>query len=215
MSPPLRLYLLDDHTLFRQGLEGLLVAAGHEVVGSSDDPTQALSDIRQLEPDVALIDLHLAGRSGLDLLRDLSGRGLKARTLVLTMSSQPRHVQMALQLGARGYVLKGSPSDELLRAIRQVAAGQVFLGRGVDDLAQPNRQRAPGDDPFASLSMRELEVVRMVVDGHSSADIARELHLSPKTVDSYRSRLMAKVGAQDLTALVKLAVRHGLTDTDA
>lgn len=209
------IYILDDHTLFRQGLESLLVAGGYCVAGGGANPTLALDVLRRLEPAVILIDIHLCGRSGLDMLREMRARNLKTRALVLTMSSQPRHIRLALQMGAHGYVLKGAPSEELLHAIDEVCAGRSYLGHDVRGLEASFGKRDPDSDPFDDLSTRELEVVRLVVNGSSSADIARELHLSPKTVDSYRSRLMAKVGATDLTALVKLAIRHGLTDTGA
>ncbi len=209
-----RIYLVDDHAMVRQGLRALLSEAGHDVVGDSGDLTQALADLQQLAPDIVLVDLSLGARSGMELLAELQRRHLPTRPLVLTMSAQPRHVGMALKLGAAGYVLKGSPSDELLQAIAALRAGRRHLGAGVAELAARALADGEADDPFASLSVRERQVVTMVVNGHSSSEIAAALHLSPKTVDSYRSRLMAKLGAADVTALVKLALRHGLISND-
>ena len=210
-----RIYLVDDHAMVRQGLRALLGEAGHEVVGDCGDITQALAELQQLTPDIVLVDLSIGARSGMELLAELQRRHLPPRPLVLTMSAQPRHVGMALKLGACGYVLKGSPSQELLQAIEALSNGRRHLGEGVAELAARALAEGPGDDPFASLSVRERQVVTMVVDGHSSTEIATALHLSPKTVDSYRSRLMAKLGAPDVTALVKLALRHGLISNDA
>lgn len=210
-----RIYLVDDHAMVRQGLRALLTEAGHDVVGDSGDITPALAELQQLTPDVALVDLSIGARSGMELLAELQRRHLPTRALVLTMSAQPRHVAMALKLGACGYVLKGSPSEELLQAIAALRSGRRHLGQGVAELAARALAEGAGDDPFASLSVRERQVVTMVVDGHSSSEIATALHLSPKTVDSYRSRLMAKLGAADVTALVKLALRHGLISNDA
>ena len=198
----------------RQGLRALLTEAGHEVVGDSGDVTVALAELQRLAPDIVTVDLSLGTRSGMELLAELQRRQLPCRPLVLTMSAQPRHVGMALKLGACGYVLKGSPSEELLQAIATLRAGRRHLGQGVAELAARALAEGAGDDPFASLSVRERQVVTMVVDGHSSNDIATALHLSPKTVDSYRSRLMAKLGAAEVTALVKLALRHGLISND-
>lgn len=209
-----RIYLVDDHAMVRQGLRALLGQAGHEVVGDSGDLTVALADLQQLTPDIVLVDLSLGERSGMELLEELQRRQLPVRPLVLTMSAQPRHVGMALKLGACGYVLKGSPSEELLQAIDALRAGRRHLGQGVAELAARALAQGEAQDPFSSLSVRERQVVTLVVNGHSSNDIATALHLSPKTVDSYRSRLMAKLGAPDVTALVKLALRHGLINDD-
>ncbi len=215
MTQPARVYLVDDHAMVRQGLRALLTEAGHDIVGDSGNITVALAELQQLAPDVVLVDLSLGERSGMELLAELQRRHLPTRALVLTMSAQPRHVAMALKLGAAGYVLKGSPSEELLQAIEALRVGRRHLGEGVAELAARALAAGPSDDPFASLSVRERQVVTMVVDGHSSSEIGLALHLSPKTVDSYRSRLMAKLGAADVTALVKLALRHGLISNDA
>lgn len=209
-----RLYLLDDHALVRDGLRSLLEAAGHVVVGESADPGVALSDVQRLTPDVVLLDLSLGERSGFELLSELRRCGQASRCIVLTMSAQPRHVAEALRLGAQGYVLKGSPSSELLQAVQAVGLGRRFLGSTVPELAAQALTLDPVGDPFAPLSPRERQIVRMVVDGRSSALIGAQLHLSPKTVDSYRSRLMAKLHVGDVTALVKLALRHGLITPD-
>ena len=208
-----RLYLVDDHQMVREGLRAVLQAAGHVVVGESDDPTEALAQIASLAPQVLLLDLSLGRRSGFEVLAELPRRSSAVRTVVLTMSAQPQHVAEALRLGAMAYVLKGSPASEVLRAIDAVLQGRRYLGQQVAELAA---QALTGDttiDPFASLSPRERQIVVMVVNGHSSAAIGRDLHLSPKTVDTYRSRLMTKLGTADVTALVKLAIHHGLAST--
>ena len=205
------IYLVDDHTLMRDGLRALLEAAGHRVVGESADPTRALAQLRELGPVVVLLDLHLDQRSGFELLTELQRRAPEVRSIVLTMSAQPRHVAEALRLGAAGYVLKGSPAAQLLQAVDAVSKGQRFLGPDVAELAVQGFT-APGDNALDTLSVRERQIVLMVVQGQSSAEIGRALHLSPKTVDSYRSRIMAKLGAPDVPALVRFAIRHGLID---
>lgn len=207
------LYLVDDHTLLRDGLRAVLQAAGHQVVGESADPTQALAELRDLGPVVVLLDLHLGQRSGFELLTELQRRAPQVRAIVLTMSAQPRHVAEALRLGAAGYVLKGSPASQLLEAVDAVEKGQRFLGSDVADLAVQGLT-APGDGALDTLSVRERQIVLMVVQGQSSTEIGRALHLSPKTVDSYRSRIMAKLATPDVPALVRFAIRHGLIDAD-
>jgi DNA-binding NarL/FixJ family response regulator len=137
------------------------------------------------------------------------------RVLVLTMSGQLHNVAEALQLGVLGYVLKGSPAAELLQAVEAVAAGRCHLGPGVPDLvARGLAAPAPQGDVLDLLSPRERQIVRLVVQGHSSAAIGQQLHLSPKTVDTYRSRLMAKLGVPDVVALVRMVVQAGLLEDE-
>jgi len=209
-----QLYLVDDHTLLRDGLRAVLQAAGHRVVGESADPTQAMADLRDLGPVVLLLDLHLGKRSGFELLTELQRRPLEVRGIVLTMSAQPRHVAEAMRLGAFGYVLKGSPASELLEAIDAVGRGQRFLGSEVAELALQGLT-APGDEALDTLSVRERQIVLLVVQGQSSTEIGRALHLSPKTVDSYRSRIMSKLATPDVPALVRFAIRHGLVNAES
>lgn len=208
-----QLYLVDDHTLLRDGLRAVLQAAGHRVVGESADPTQAMSDLCDLGPVVLLLDLHLGKRSGFELLTELQRRPLEARAIVLTMSAQPRHVAEALRLGAFGYVLKGSPASELLEAIDAVGRGQRYLGSEVAELVVLGLT-VPENEALDTLSVRERQIVLLVVQGQSSTEIGRALHLSPKTVDSYRSRIMSKLATPDVPALVRFAIRHSLIDAE-
>lgn len=208
----IRLYLVDDHQIMREGLRVLMQAWNYKVVGESADTTEALADIRKLSPDLLLLDLHLEGRSGLELLADLQRHGTGTRCVVLTMSAQPRMVAEALRMGALGYVLKGSPGRELAQAIEAAAAGRRYLGSNVAELALQSLNQ--DEDPIGSLSPRERQTVAMVVRGLSSAEIGKQLHLSPKTVATYRSRLMAKLGVGDVPALVRLAIRHKLVESD-
>lgn len=207
------IYLVDDHTMMRDGLRAMLVANGHRVVGDSSDLTEALSQMRDLSPLVLLLDLNLGERSGLELLTELQRRELDVRVIVLTMSAQPRHVAEALRLGASGYLLKGSSAVELLAAVEAVTRGERYLGQDVAEL-KARGLTAPGDDALDMLSVRERQIVLLVVQGQSSSGIGKLLHLSPKTVDSYRSRLMAKLAAPDVPALVRFAIRHGLIDAN-
>ena len=207
-----RLYLIDDHAIVREGLRAMLEAAGHSVVGESSDPTQAVADLQRLAPAVTLLDLHLADRSGLEVLAEVRRRSLPLHCIVYTMSAQPRHVAEALRLGASAYVLKGSPSSEVLHAIDAVLRNVRHLGQGVAELAAEALVVPDGADPLRGLSPRERQIVVMVVKGQSSAAIGQVLHLSPKTVDTYRSRLMLKLGVTDLAGLIRLAVRTGIVD---
>jgi two-component system, NarL family, invasion response regulator UvrY len=205
-------YLVDDHAMLRDGLRAVLQAHGHQVVGESAEPIQALADLQRLAPAVVLIDLELGQRSGFELLTEVQRRRLTIKMIVLTMSAQPRHVAEALRLGAAGYVLKGASAVELMGAIDCVLMGRRYLGGDVADLAVQGLTARAGDAPLDSLSARERQIIVLVVRGASSTEIAAALHLSPKTVDSYRSRLMAKMGVADVPALVRLAIRSGLID---
>jgi len=208
-----RLYLIDDHTVMREGLRTLLQSSGHVVIGEASDPTPALAAIAATAPDIVLLDLNLGLRSGLEVLAELSKRRIESRVIVLTMSNQPRHVAEAMRLGAFGYVLKGAPSDQLLLAIETVAGGRRYLAAQEADLAVKGLTDADGHD-LESLSPRERQILVMVAKGATSASIGEELHLSPKTVDTYRSRLMAKLGLGDVSAIVRWAIRHQLIGLD-
>lgn len=209
-----RLYLVDDHQLMREGLRALLEARGYTVVGESADPTEALADLLRLRPEVLLLDLNLGGRSGFELLAELQRRHLPTRCVVLTMSAQPRQVAEAMRMGASAYVLKGSAGSDLMSAIDAAAKGKKHLGAEVADLALQVFMQPDSDDPLGALSPRERQIIIMVVDGRSSAQIGLELHLSPKTVATYRSRLMAKLRVNDVAGLVRLAVRNKLIDAE-
>ncbi len=208
------LYLVDDHPIMRDGLRALLEARGHQVVGESVDPTQALADILRLRPEVLILDLNLGGRSGFELLAEMQRRDTPTRCVVLTMSAQPRQVAEALRMGACAYVLKGSAGSELLQAIDAAVLGKKYMGADVADLAFQVFSLKDEDSPLNALSPREQQIIVMVVNGKSSSAIGGALHLSPKTVATYRSRLMAKLGVTDVPGLVRLAVRYKLVDSE-
>lgn len=205
-----QVYLVDDHAILRDALVALLASHGHTVVGQTSDPEKALADVRALSPDLVLVDLNLGDRSGFELLAELKRRALRVKTIVTTMSSRPGDVAEALRQGADGYVLKGSTGDELLQGIDAVMAGKRHFEGKVTELAVRGLTTPSDASALATLSTRERQVILLVVNGKTSAEVAEELHLSPKTVDSYRSRLMAKVGVKDVQGLVRFALRVGL-----
>ena len=204
------IYLIDDHPIVRAGLSALLEAAGHSIVGESEDITEALSEVKRLAPDIVMLDLHLDGRSGFEVLAEMQRRQMAASVIVLSMSDQPRDVAEALRMGASGYVLKGSASIELVSAVAAVMQGRRYLGAGLTDIAV---QGLTSDaERGTTLSPRERQILVMVASGKSSAAIGEALHLSPKTVDTYRSRLMAKLELSDVPALVRWAIREKLIE---
>lgn len=204
-----RVLLADDHALLREGLRGLLEAAGFAVVGEAGNGRDALQLALELVPDVVLMDLGMPDMNGIEATALLRERVPRARVIVLSMHADAEHVHRALQAGAAGYLLKESVAAEVIDAVRAVRVGRLHVSEALAGAARSARLRPAG--PLESLSQREREVLQLVVEGHTSATIAQRMHLSPKTIETYRSRLMQKLGVRDLPALVKFAVLHGIT----
>ena len=207
-------YLVEDFPILRDGLRTILEGAGYRVIGEADHPAPAVADLARLEPPVAVVDLRLDHHSGIEVLEQVQRRHLRTRVILLSLTEHPRDVADAMRMGAFGYLLKDSHADELLSAVDMVVGGGRYLGLRAQQLAVEGlmrETRQPGGEP---LSMREKQIVMLVLRGKSSAAIAAALFLSPKTVDSYRSRVMAKLGVDDLPALVRLAIREGWIGVD-
>ena len=212
MTAPIRIYIADDHTIVRDGLAVMLqVHSDITVVGSGSDGRQAVKEIEQLHPDVVIMDIAMPNLNGIEaalLLRDVAPA---VKTIMLSMYATKEHIFRALQAGARGYLLKNSAGSELVNAIRIVQSGQRYLSQKIADTVVDDyllESRAAG--PLDALSTREREVLQLVAEGHSSAQVAAMLSLSPKSIETYRSRLMQKIGVSDLPSLVKFSIHHGL-----
>jgi DNA-binding NarL/FixJ family response regulator len=211
VSVKTRLLLADDHAVVRYGLRALLELEGMTVVGEASDGREALRLARELKPDVVILDIAMPGLNGIDAAAALHSQSSPPRVVILSMHRDTEHVHRAFAAGASAYVLKGSGSDEIVVAVRAALAGRQYVSRGLSAPGAAGPPRADRPSPLDSLSAREREVLQLVVEGNSSAQIAVLVHLSPKSVDTYRSRLMKKLGVSDVTALVKFAVQHGLT----
>jgi DNA-binding NarL/FixJ family response regulator len=196
----------DDHAVMRDGLKAVLEAAGMRVVAQAADGRAAVRRALETLPDVVLLDIAMPGLNGIEAAAQLREKCPATRIVMLSMHSTSEHVHRALDAGASGYLLKESAAAEIVAAVRSVHAGKQYLSAAVAGL-----ERRPGASPLARLSARERQVLQLVVEGRSSAEIAATVHLSPKSVDSYRSRLMKKLGVADVPALVKFALLHGLT----
>jgi DNA-binding NarL/FixJ family response regulator len=205
-----RVLLADDHTVVRYGLRALLELSGMTVVAEAGEGREALRLAEALEPDVAVLDVTMPGLNGIEATSELRERCPRTRVVILSMHSDAERVHRAFAAGASAYLLKGSASEEIVMAIRAVMTGGRYLSRelaGIDAAGATDGAVSPLD----RLSARERQVLQLVVEGHSSAEIAGIVHLSPKSVDTYRSRLMRKLGVSDLPGLVKFAIQHGLT----
>lgn len=208
------LVLVEDHEVVRQGLRALLAAEpGFQIVGEAGDGLAAAELVSRLRPDVLLLDLMLPGLPGLDVVRAVRHSSPETRIIILSMHTDEAYVLSALQAGAVGYVLKRSGSAELLAAIRAAVAGHRYLSPPLSEMAVQayvERSRA-ALDPYQTLTAREREVLQLVVQGKSNAEAAGILGLSPRSVETYRLRLMQKLSIEDLPSLVKFAIRHGMT----
>jgi len=206
----IRIILADDHAVMREGLAALLASAGIDVIGAVSNGREAVRLARELAPEVVLMDISMPDLNGIEAAHQIRVRAPSVRIVMLSMHANREHVHQALAAGAEGYVLKEAAATEVVTAVRAVAAGRRYLSPAIES-AMLEAGGAAARGPLASLSTRERQVLQLVVEGKSSAEIARIVHLSPKTVETYRSRLMKKLGVADVTALVKFAVQHGLT----
>jgi DNA-binding NarL/FixJ family response regulator len=208
--------LADDHAVVRDGLRVMLEAeADIEVIGDAAHGREAVQRAVQLGPDVVVMDIAMPELNGIEAAREIGNLCPSSEVVILSMHSTSEHIFRALQAGARGYLLKESAGAEVVKAVRAVHAGRRYLSERISDKVVDDyvrgRQVTEPSLPLARLSPRESEVLQLVVEGKSSAEIAEILCLSPKTVETYRSRLMSKLAIHDLPSLVKFAIQHGLT----
>lgn len=208
----IRVFIVDDHALVRAGMRMILSAqADIEIVGEAGNGETALPLIRRLRPDVVLCDLHLPGVSGLEVTERIVHGQYGARVVIVSVLEDGPLPQRLLQAGASGYLGKGGDAAELLNAVREVARGRRYLA---SDIAQRMvlAQVAGAASPIDALTSRELEVGLLMAQGMRQQDIARRLSLSPKTINTHKTRLFEKLGIGDTIALARTLRRHGLLD---
>jgi two-component system, NarL family, response regulator NreC len=216
MSNPIRILLVDDHALLRAGLRALVSTESDiVVVGEAGTGEAAIQRVAETKPDIVLMDVSMPGMGGLEATRQITAQHPGVRVLILTVHAEEEYLMPVLEAGGSGYVMKQSADTELLGAIRTVAAGDVFLyPTGTRILTQgfraPKRTHEAGTDPLSLLSERETEVLRLTVEGYTSVEIGEKLHISPKTVDTYRQRFMDKLELHHRSELVRFALQRGL-----
>ena len=202
-------FLADDHALLRDGLRALLeMHADITVVGTASDGREAVREVLRLKPQVVLMDIAMPDLNGIDATQKIVERCPDSRVVVLSMHATAEHYHQVQRAGAWGYLLKESAGAKAVEAVRAVAAGRRYFSRSLTE-AFDHEQRATS--PLESLSGREREILQLVVEGHTSMEIAGIISVSPKTVETYRSRLMQKLKVSDIPALVKFAIQHGIT----
>jgi DNA-binding NarL/FixJ family response regulator len=203
--------LADDHQILLDGLRRLIDSTGDmKVVTTATDAASAIAAVQEHRPDVLVLDISMPG-GGLEVARRLREMALPTKIVILTMFAEDRYVMEAVRLGAAGYVLKRSADRELLEAIRAVAAGEAYLTPAAVRLLLATQQ-SDSSRAEPTLSPREREVLRFTARGFSNLEIAERLFVSPKTVDTYRSRIMAKLDLHRRSELVEYALGHGLLE---
>lgn len=213
------IFLADDHAIVRDGLKLLLEAQPDlKVVGAAGNGREAVQQVVQLKPDIVIMDIAMPELNGIEAARQILEACLATQIIILSMHASSEHVIRALEAGAQGYLLKESAGIELVNAVRTIQTGKRYLSQKLSaeliELNLGHYEIGLLKDPLARLSAREREILQLVVEGKSSVEIADILALSPKTVETYRSRLTQKLGITDLPALVKFAIQHGLTSLE-
>ncbi len=218
MKPQTTILLADDHAVLRAGLRLLLSQEAHlEVVGEAESGLETLRLAEELQPDLILLDISMPGLNGLEAIGLLRKRAPQARILILTMHDDVHYLRRALQNGASGYVLKKAADVELLSAIQAVMQGEIYVHSSMtrsllEDILPPSQSTDP--EQWDSLSEREKEVLRLVAYGYTAQEIADQLGLSVKTIETYRARGMEKLGLSSRAALVRFALSKGIISAD-
>lgn len=216
MEKKIKVLVVDDHTLVRKGIIGLLnTIKDMEVVGEAASGEEAINLAKLRDPDVILMDIQMPGMGGLEATRKLTYSGFGSKVLALTVYESDVFPTRFLEEGAAGYITKYANPQELERSIRMVASGQRYVS---SEIAQKLVLRRYSDhnnqSPFERLSERELQVMMMITRGKKAPEIAEILHLSPKTINTYRYRIFDKLGVKTDVELTRLAIRHGLIEAD-
>ena len=209
----MRVLLADDHQIVRQGLKGILEKAGHVVVGEAADGHEALKLARTLNPEIAVLDLSMPLLNGLDTAREIHRLSPEIKTIILTMYTDKGYVLRALKVGAKGYVLKSQAADDLIRAIREISRGEVYLSPGVAASVVDAYLEKTGAaaDP---LTPRERQVLQLIAEGSTTKEAAKYLNISFKTAETHRNHIMKKLNIHDVVGLVRYAIEKGLVHVD-
>ena len=219
MSEPIRVVLVEDHQIVREGLRALLEGTDAvEVVAEADNGNDAVEAVTKHRPNVVVMDLNLPGLNGVDATKAIRQAVPETHVLILSMYSTEEHVRPAIRAGAEGYLLKGSGLSDLVAAIKAVSSGNAFFSPQVAKIVLDDSRRAAkgggSDRAGGELTPRERQILKLVAEGRSSPEIAKDLNLSVKTVEGHRGRIMAKLDTKNVAGLVRHAIRLGLVSAD-
>jgi DNA-binding NarL/FixJ family response regulator len=211
----IRVFVADDHAIVR---EGLCIMLGNqpdmEVVGIATNGRQALRLVDEQDPDVAVMDISMPELNGIEAFQQMLPRHPQLKVVVLSIHETKPYVFRALKAGAKGYLIKETAGLEVVEAVRAVYRGERYLSQRIADLLMDGSLQKLESwievGPLDGLSPREREILQLVAEGKTSQEVAERLFISPKTVDTYRSRLMRKIGVEDMAGLVKFAIQHGV-----
>ena len=210
----IKVMLVDDHDLVRTGIKRLLEdQANINIVAEATSGEQALEQVSEKDPDVVLMDINMPGIGGLEATRKLLQRKPELKIIVVTMHEDDMFAQRLLKAGAMGYLTKGAQVDEILQAVQAVMEGHRYLSTSIAQQLALSQMAEEDSSPFESLSERELQVLLMMMDGHTISAISEKLCLSPKTVSTYRTRLYSKLGVQNDIELARLALQYGVVES--
>lgn len=208
----IRILIADDHPIVRNGLKQVISEQGDmQVVGEVTDGDSLIESLRQGLPDVVLCDMSMPGRSGIDLIKSIKAQWPKLPLLVLSVHEDDMYAVRTIRSGAMGYVTKASPSEQLLAAIRRVASGRLYIN---EDVAEKLALQVIGGEqlPHSELSDREHQVFVMMAEGMTVSEIARELHLSVKTISTHKTNIMQKMNWSNMAELIRYAIEHDLVN---
>ena len=208
----MRVLLAEDHQIVRQGVRSLLEKAGHEVVGEASDGQEAVQLARTLSPDIAVLDVAMPRLNGLDTAREIRSLSPRTKTILLTMYTDKAYILEAIKIGAKGYVVKTEAADDLIRAIREISRGEIYMSPSIANSfvgAYLDDSQLPAD----SLTRRERQVLHLIAEGNTTKEIAHQLNISFKTAESHRSHLMRKLDLHDIAGLVRYAIQKGIIRT--
>jgi two-component system response regulator NreC len=211
VTVPLRLILADDHQIVRQGLRALLEREDIEIAGEAVDGRAAVTLVELHHPDVAVLDLSMPGLNGIDAAREILHRHPRLGVILLTVHAEEYQVITALRAGIRGYVIKTQAADELVRAIREVARGGIYLSPDVSRIVV-GVYLSGAELPADPLTPRQRQVLQLVAEGRTTKEVATLLGLSSKTAESYRAQIMEKLDIHQTAGLVRYAIRRGLIE---
>ena len=221
MAAKKTILIVDDHPLVREGLKSILKpAAGYEVVGQAGNARDAIQMVKNLKPDLVLLDLVLPDKSGLELSREIRSISPPTRIMIVSMHSKVDYIVKAFQAGATGYMTKESATERLLQGIESVLNGEYFMDGAVSHsvveklIQTPEKEIKITDAGYETLTQREQEIMVLLVDGYSAKEAAAKLFISPKTVENHRSNIMNKLGLHSSMELVRYAAKLGLVDVD-